>query len=167
MALPPKFAGQAIGSSPSLQAPFHTVELYLDYVCPFSAKMWKTLSTGVFPTLAQKHPGKVRFLLRQQIQPWHPSSTLAHEAAAAVLRVAPAQFVDFSTALFEHQKEYFDVNVVNEPRNATYGRLAKLAGGVGVEEAKILELLKVPDKPAEDGSLNVPCTGFDELEPFC
>jgi hypothetical protein len=117
--------------------------------------MWKTLSSSVFPTLSQKYNGKVRFLFRQQIQPWHPSSTLVHEAGAAVLRVAPEKFVEFSTALFEYQKEYFDVNVVNEARNQTYARLAKLAASVGVDENEMLKLLTVSDKPASDGSLNI------------
>ena len=116
--------------------------------------MWKTLSSDVFPLLERKYSSKVRFIFRQQIQPWHPSSTLAHEAAAAVLKVEPSKFVEFSTALFEHQKEYFDANVVNETRNQTYGRLAKLAESVGVKEGKIFELLKISDKPGEDGSLN-------------
>ncbi|CAF9904673.1 MAG: hypothetical protein GOMPHAMPRED_002913 [Gomphillus americanus] len=153
MALPPKFAGQAIVSGPIPQT-VHTLELYLDYVCPFSAKMWKTLSDNIFPKLSQQYPSKVRFILRQQIQPWHPSSTLVHEAAAAVLKVAPSKFVEFSTKLFEQQKEYFDVNVVNEARNETYGRLAKLASSVGVQESEILKLLHVSDQPGKDGSLN-------------
>ena len=56
----------------------------------------------------------------------------------------------------ERQKEYFDVNVVNEARNSTYKRLADLAGGVdGVDGSKILKLLTVSDKPGEDGSLNI------------
>ena len=155
MALPPKFAGQAINSSTIPPKPAHTIEIYLDYVCPFSAKMWKTLQSSIFPQLPKKYPDKVNFLFRQQIQPWHPSSTLVHEAAAAVLQVAPTKFMQFSTALFDNQKDYFDVNVVNEPRNKTYGRLADLAGSVGVDRSKILSLLQVPDKPAEDGSLNV------------
>lgn len=120
----------------------------------FSAKMWNTLKSSVFPSLPEKYPSKVRFILRQQIQPWHPSSTLVHEAAAAVLQIAPAKFVDFSTTLFEHQKEYFDVNVVDEKRNDTYARLSDLAGSVGVDSSKILSLLKVSNKPTEDGSLN-------------
>lgn len=48
----------------------------LDYVCPFSAKMFNTLNTSVLPTVPKKYSGKVQFLFRQQIQPWHPSSTL-------------------------------------------------------------------------------------------
>jgi hypothetical protein len=117
--------------------------------------MWKTLSSNVFPHLESKYQGKVRFILRQQIQPWHPSSTLVHEAGAAVLKVDSTKFIPFSTALFEHQTEYFDVNVVNETRNKTYERLAKLAGSVGVDESKVLELLRVSDKPGKDGALNI------------
>ena len=51
--------------------------------------------------------------------------------------------------------EYFDVNVVNEARNETYKRLSKLADGVGLKESEVYSLLEIPDKPAEDGSLNV------------
>ena len=56
---------------------------------------------------------------RQQIQPWHPSSTLVHEAGVAVLQTQPDKFWEFSKALFDKQGDYFDVNVVNEPRNKT------------------------------------------------
>ncbi|KAL8749607.1 MAG: hypothetical protein Q9184_006740, partial [Pyrenodesmia sp. 2 TL-2023] len=57
--------------------------------------------------------------------------------------------------LFEHQKEYFDVNVVKETRNETYRRLAKLAAEVGVEEGKVYGLLEIGDEPSRDGALNV------------
>ena len=116
--------------------------------------MFNTLYTSVFPLVKKNYSSKVQFILRQQIQPWHPSSTLVHEAAAAVLRISPSKFYDYSAALFEHQKEYFDVSVVNEPRNETYKRLAKLAGTIGVDESKVLELLKIVDHPGENGSLN-------------
>jgi len=154
MALPPKFAGQMVATA-GLEVK-HTLEIYLDYVCPFSAKMFHTLNSSIRPLLHQKYtvPG-VRLIFRQQIQPWHPSSTLVHESGAAVLRLAPHKFWDYSALLYQHQKEYFDVNVVNESRNETYKRLAKLAGEVeGVDEEKVLKLLVVSDKPGEDGALN-------------
>jgi protein-disulfide isomerase len=158
MAVNPKFTGQLLSTaSPSSASAAHTLELYLDYVCPFSAKLFKTFYTTVYPLIQQKYtsPG-VRVIFRQQIQPWHPSSTLVHEAGAAVLRVAPEKFWRFSEMLFEKQKEYFDVNVVHEARNETYKRLAKLAGSVeGIDESKILKLLEVGDKPGEGGSLNI------------
>ena len=116
--------------------------------------MFKTVYSSVFPIVEKKYPAKVQFILRQQIQPWHPSSTLVHEAATAVLSLAPDKFYEFSAALFDQQKDYFDVNVVKETRNDTYKRLAKLASGVGVDGEKIYEKLKISDKPGEDGSLN-------------
>src|SRR5436305_7943344 len=113
--------------------------------------MFNTMYKSVFPVVTEKYANSVEILFRQQIQPWHPSSTLTHEAGAAVLRLAPDKFWAFSAALFDVQTDYFDVNMVNETRNNTYKRLAKVAAGIGIEEQKMLDLLMVPDKPAEDG----------------
>lgn len=165
MALPPKFSGQLLTATTNTQAK-HTIELYLDYVCPFSAKIFKTFYTKVQPIIEKQYgsPG-VRVIFRQQIQPWHPSSTLTHEAGVAVLRTAPQSFWAFSEKLFEAQKEYFDVNVVNESRNDTYQRLARLAGSVeGVDEKTIYDLLVVSDKPGPDGSLNIGNKVTDDLK---
>lgn len=94
MALAPKFAGQKFTAS---NAPtLHTLELYLDYVCPFSLKLFNTVYTSVFPLIRQKYASKVQILFRQQIQPWHPSSTLVHEAGVAVLKLQPNKFWEFS-----------------------------------------------------------------------
>ena len=58
-------------------------------------------------------------------------------------------------ALFKAAPTYYDVNVVHETRNQTYARLSKLAAtSIGIEESAIFDLLKISDKPAEDGSLN-------------
>lgn len=115
--------------------------------------MFKTFYTLV-PTIAQQYSSRLQVIFRQHIQPWHPSSTLTHEAGAAVLRLAPDKFWDFSAVLFERQTEFFDVSVVNETRNKTYERLAKLAGSVGVDEQKLLDLLKIPEQPGDNGDLN-------------
>lgn len=175
MALPPKFKGHRLlfssddSSAPASAAsePLHTIELYLDYVCPFSAKTFKTFATSVAPKIRSnpKLAGKVQVILRQQVQPWHPSSTLVHEAAIAVERLAPAKFWQFSEALFDDQKAYFDVNVVGETRNATYRRLAKLgAQSAGVSEDELYKLLAISDKPGEDGGLNTGNQVTDDLK---
>lgn len=45
--------------------------------------------------------------------------------------------------------------MVNETRNQTYERLARLAEkGAGVEAEKVMQLLRVSDQPAEGGGLN-------------
>lgn len=71
-----------------------------------------------------------------------------------MLKVQPDKFYEFSEKLFEQQKDFFDVSVVNETRNDTYKRLAKIAASVGVDEKKVYGLLEISDKPGEDGALN-------------
>ncbi|KAF1949432.1 hypothetical protein CC80DRAFT_520525 [Byssothecium circinans] len=155
MALAPKFAGQKLASSSITPKAVHTLELYLDYVCPFSAKLFNTIyTTPLRDTLLTKYSDRVITIFRQQIQPWHPSSTLVHEAGLAVLKLSPDAFFPFSEKLFAQQADFFDVNVVNETRNNTYKRLARIAGSVGVDEDKVLGLLRISDEPAADGSLN-------------
>ncbi|KAI9744391.1 MAG: hypothetical protein M1818_001920 [Claussenomyces sp. TS43310] len=163
MALAPKFAGQKLSALSSPQSP-HTLELYLDYVCPFSAKLFKTVYTTVYPLIQDKYADKVQLIFRQQVQPWHPSSTLVHEAAVAVLRLAPDKFWPFSAALFADQQRYFDVSVVGETRNDTYRRLARLGASVGVDADDMYGLLAVSDKPGPDGALNVGNGVTDDLK---
>ncbi|KAL3455542.1 thioredoxin-like protein [Aspergillus heterothallicus] len=154
MALAPKFSGQQLPASPNAHGRQHTLELYLDYVCPFSAKLFRTFYGSVRPIIVEKYHPALRVIFRQHIQPWHPSSTLTHEAGAAVLKTAPGKFWDFSAALFEHQEEFFDVNVVNETRNQTYERLAEIGESVGVNKDEMLNLLTVADNPGVEGQLN-------------
>jgi protein-disulfide isomerase len=164
MAVPPKFAGLRLTfaepspSTSGVPPATHTFEIYLDYCCPFSAKIFRTLTEDVFPAVRadSRLASGLAVVLRPQVQPWHPSSTLMHEAALAVLRLAPARFWEFSGRLFAEQKDYFDVSVLNETRNQTYRRLARLAGEVdGVEEDAVYRLLEVSGTPGQDGALNV------------
>ncbi|KAI1334105.1 thioredoxin-like protein [Xylariaceae sp. FL0016] len=161
MALPPRFAGQKlVFGTPVANGPtastMHTLELFLDYVCPFSAKQFNMVYNTVVPMVREnpKWAASLQVIFRQQIQPWHPSSTLTHEAAVAILKLAPGKYWAFSDALFKEQESFFDVRVVGETRNQTYRRLAELGARVGVDESKMYELLAISDKPGDDGSLN-------------
>jgi len=116
--------------------------------------MFTTVYGSTYPHIQSNYSKNLSVIFRPQIQPWHPSSTLTHEAAVAVLLTSPDKFWPFSKALFEKQIEFFDVNVVNETRNQTYERLADVAASVGVDKESILKLLTVPDKPKGD-SYNV------------
>ena len=51
-----------------------------------SRKMTHNLDTVVKPLIEKggKYDGKVKVIIRQQVQPWHSSSTLVHEIALAV-----------------------------------------------------------------------------------
>lgn len=118
--------------------------------------MFKTFYDSVIPMIKESYTPKLQVIFRPQIQPWHPASTLTHEAAVAVLRLAPSKFWDFSDALFREQKEFFDEIVVNETRNETYGRLARLAAKVaGIEEQEMMSMLQISDAPSADEAVNV------------
>jgi protein-disulfide isomerase len=171
MALPPKFAAhrlvltdqQPVASSPAPPPPppppppaQHTIEVYLDYTCPYAARTFQTLDSSVFPAVRadQTLAPAVQFIFRHQIQPWHPASLLAHEAALAVLRTVPKCFWPFSKALFAAQQEFFDAKAATETRNQTYARLARIANSVGADGDVVLSLLVVPEVPAADLSYN-------------
>jgi len=113
--------------------------------------MFNTVYSNVQPHIASSYSTSLSVIFRPQIQPWHPSSTLVHEAAVAVLLLSPDKFWPFSKVLFDHQIDFFDVNVVNEGRNQTYQRLVSLAKEVGIDGDKMMQLLQVPDKPKDDG----------------
>ena len=54
--------------------------------------MFNTVYTSVKPLVEQKYKSKVEIIFRQIVQPWHPSSTLVHEAGVAVLQTDPEKF---------------------------------------------------------------------------
>ncbi|CAG8658078.1 3209_t:CDS:2 [Racocetra persica] len=140
MALAPKFAGHRWGVS---TAP-HVLEAYLDYVCPFSAKLFLRLRNEVFPFIEEKYPGQIQFLFRQQVQPWHPCSSIVHEAALAVERIDKSQFLDFSAKLFEVQKEYFDESVQALTRSQINNSLARHTNLFGISSDQFISLIDIP-----------------------
>lgn len=62
-------------------------------------------------------------------------------------RLSPHKFWAYSAALFAAQTTFFDVNVANESRNATYIRLSEIAEEAGVDGSKVLKGLRINDKP--------------------
>jgi len=83
----------------------HLPQLLVDYVCPFrlslslqalastdlfllviSGKLSVTVDKFVKPLVdvGGKYEGKVKIIFRNQVQPWHGSSTFTHEAGLAV-----------------------------------------------------------------------------------
>ncbi|KDQ64204.1 hypothetical protein JAAARDRAFT_27831 [Jaapia argillacea MUCL 33604] len=89
----------------------HTLDIFIDYVCPYSAKIALVIDSVLKPLLdaGGKYDGKVKAIARLQVQPWHGTSTFTHEAALAVARVSPQDFWKFSLVLFKNQGDYFDI----------------------------------------------------------
>ncbi|KAG6812095.1 hypothetical protein H0H92_004395 [Tricholoma furcatifolium] len=134
MALQPSLRPLVVAGS--IDAP-HTLDIFLDYVCPYSAKIALVIDGVLKPLFAPggKYEGKVKAIVRLQVQPWHASSTLTHESALA---------------LFKNQGDYFDIPTSTLTPLQIRESLAKLAGTVippsAVEEFKqLLELKTTPN----------------------
>ncbi|KAK9235625.1 hypothetical protein V1525DRAFT_409468 [Lipomyces kononenkoae] len=156
MSIQPRFLAHKLATSSSISAAActtpHVIDLYLDYVCPYSGRLFNTVYNSLLKELEKQYPaGAFTFVFRQVVQPWHPSSTLVHEAALAVEKLDASKFYEFSKVLFEHASEYYDTAVYNETRAETYNRLATLASEtVGVNKDEVLKLLAIP--PSEDSA---------------
>ena len=87
----------------------HTLEFYYCFVCLYSAKSAKTLETVLRPLLENQYAGKVKVIFRPQVQPWWPSSAIAHEASLAVAKAAPRSWWQYAVALFENRTSFTDV----------------------------------------------------------
>ncbi len=83
--LPPKPLGTYLTVYPSTP-PTIEVQCYLDMVCPFSCRMYRTLYEDVLPAIkADKiKEAAIAIKIYHVVQPWHPQSTLVHEAALAI-----------------------------------------------------------------------------------
>ncbi|GAA6002598.1 hypothetical protein JCM10207_007583 [Rhodosporidiobolus poonsookiae] len=156
MALAPQFVTHRIGHPGAL----HTLEVFLDIICPFSGKQWKGIEQHVLPLLEKNNElqKSLQIIIRQVPQSWHSSSTLVHEAALGVSKTlvdAGASFQDddvgvkfrtFFSALIdpEQQKAFYDEPTAVETPNQTRERLADFAAKtVGVDREAFLKAISV------------------------
>jgi len=149
MALQPSLSFQRLVGEKG--ADLHTLEVFIDYVCPFSGRIAKSIETNLKPLIASggKYAGKVQLIVRLHPQPWHASSTLTHEAALAVGRVDPAAFWPYSLLLLEKQAEYYDIPTSTQTPAQIRASLASLASGfLSAEQVKeVQELLTLKSTP--------------------
>ena len=96
----------------------NTVELFLDYNCKFSAKMFKKVQDDLVPLLEKRGLSeKYNLVFVNVIQPWHGmQSSVLHEVSLAVARVHPAAFWTVSRVLFDHGTNFYDTEVYRKSR---------------------------------------------------
>ncbi len=130
-----------------------TVEYFLDYNCPFSAKIFKKLNNELLPILKSKGiDNKFDITFVNVVQPWHHlNSGASHEVALAVAQAYPTQFWKFSSVLFEHIEEFYDTELYETTRKQLYAKLIKLAveNLEDVDANKLWSLVEI--KPSSDG----------------
>ena len=164
MALPARFQLHRHGPS---TAP-NLVEIYLDYLCPFSRRAFDRLVDEVVPQLlvAGKHADQVQVIFRQQVQSWHPHATLIHEVALAAEHVllhhssnagagskiastdAVNGFWSVSKALFAVGAEFGDDKVLDMSQRQLYKNITQMLfdhskelSGTSITQEQFVELL--------------------------
>lgn len=147
-------------SSSFAKAP-NVVNLYLDYNCPFSAKLYLKLKKGVIEQLQEKHPNKFQFVYINVVQPWHPNSLYLNEFALAIAKLLRSQseetktneiFWDVSEAIFENKEQFYDTATVLLGRNETYEKIANLVfSKVSLPLKKEDVLNELTIKPSKEG----------------
>ena len=120
------------------------IEIFLDLICPFSAKMFFTLYRNVLPQL--KDANDINLIVHQVIQPWHPQGTMVHECALAVKNTYPELYADCIDAIFTafiENGDFKDDKTWEKSRAQIYDDLLFLLNEKlpSIEIAKIKKLL--------------------------
>lgn len=136
------------------------VNLYLDYNCPFSAKIYFTMSK-VIMELNKQVPDKFQFVFVNVVQPWHPQSVLLHEYSLVVAHLlrenAPEQsnglFWKVSRELFANKEQFFDSVTGNVGRNDLYAKINDIIFGVldlPFAKEEVLDALQIQETSLEN-----------------
>jgi hypothetical protein len=127
MSFPGAHPGLRIGSLASERC----CEVFVDFACPYSRKMFMTLKP-----LAQSsgYDEKICFVFHNVIQPWHHQSLWLHETSYAVKMVRPACLLPFWQTLFEQSPDWYDKHVYTLSRPVFYDKMAALAAKVICKE---------------------------------
>jgi len=109
------------------------IECFLDLVCPYSAKMYRTLYDDVVPglnisnnTTSVDDRTSITIKIHHVIQLWHPQSTMVHEAALAVKRVLPGLYLGYIRNVykkFSNKNKFTDDDTWNKTRLEIYDDL--------------------------------------------
>lgn len=103
-------------------------EVFVDFACPYSRKMFKTLlsdvdSDGTFTD-------KMAFTFHNVIQPWHHQSLWLHESSFAVKILYPDTELAYWKALFEDAPNWYDKEIYGLTRGEFYDKIAAFAANV-------------------------------------
>ncbi|EJU06112.1 hypothetical protein DACRYDRAFT_60679 [Dacryopinax primogenitus] len=127
----------------------NTLELFIDYNCPYSGKL---LRNGVEKTIKPlitnngKYDGVIKLIFRLNPQPWHASTTFMHEGSVAVALAAPEHWYEFTLALYENQERWFESKAAHLTPTQIRGQIGDLAEQVVGKEkgAVVKDLLTIP-----------------------
>lgn len=141
----------------------NVLELYLDFVCPYSKKQFETFYASFVAaeadTPTKLFKDRLTVIFRPQVQSWHPASTLLHESAIAVALLASSETETwrYLADLFAASHQFYDSHTVQESRADTYLRLSKIVkASTRVDVKQFLDILNIepassPSEPGKNG----------------
>jgi hypothetical protein len=123
---------------PGNSEPFLTLEVFIDYCCPFSARIFTKLTEEVIPHYnTTETPSAIKLIFQQIPQPWHPQSATMHESVLAVRHLYGIEKTnEYQALLMAAREDFTDYRCCNETRMQTSSRLAELAGTLDGIDAK-------------------------------
>jgi hypothetical protein len=116
------------------------IEVFIDYTCPFSAKLFNTLSKLKADDQSQKLCEKVNFVYHCLPQPWHPQGIVIAETVLALVKVQGSScFTSASSSLFDPkiQPLFWDDEVGDLSRSGIQDLVLKHTIGEGEGESSI------------------------------
>lgn len=138
----------------------NTVEVFLDYNCPFSGKMFIKIQDEIIPLLEKEGLGdKYNIVFVNVVQPWHGvQSSILHDVSFAVGKVVPESFWNVSRILFDNIKTFYDSETFNKTRCQIGDEVIELCEKdekIGSSEiGKIRELIRPAQATADGGANN-------------
>jgi hypothetical protein len=104
-------------------------EIFVDFACPYSRKIFTTLSDI---TSDNTYTDKMVFTFHNAIQPWHHQSLWLHESSFAVRMLYPDTEAAYWKALFADAPSWYDKEIYGLARGDFYDKIAAFAAGVVV-----------------------------------
>jgi len=107
-------------------------EVFVDFACPYSRKMFEVLSELV--KTDKKYTKRMAFMFHNVVQPWHHQSLWLHESSFAVKLLYPDVEYAYWTALFKDAPNWYDKEIYDLTRSEFYDKIASFAANIIVAE---------------------------------
>ncbi|KAG0681071.1 hypothetical protein C6P40_003372 [Pichia californica] len=107
----------------------NNIEIFLDFNCPFSAKLFIKIQDEILPLLKNKNlNNKYNIIFINVIQPWHGiQSSILHDVSFAICKISPENFLNISRIFFENIKKFYDSEINNKSRSELTNEIINLA----------------------------------------
>lgn len=141
--------GFPIGSTPVSASCGVRLEVFVDFTCPFSQRLFERLVKDVKP----HYNHKVEIIMQPMPQPWHPSSCMVHETFHAACIASPFKRAELLITTMENALPTFgDVHTLEMTRKELHEKLASIyERNCGVEKQAVLRNLVLD---TSDGQIN-------------